>query len=120
MQYGFQSWNTKLPGKYRDLLFGIGAEDFGHVEMLATMIRPARRRSAPRWTSSWPSTGGLPGSSPAEVPDHRRLFPVGGPVAGQVEWCPGRGRDGLRPDPSEEAQTWACGRSWRGGPRSGS
>jgi Mn-containing catalase len=38
MQYGFQSWNTKLPGKYRDLLFGIGAEDFGHVEMLATMI----------------------------------------------------------------------------------
>ena len=38
MQYGFQSWNTKLPGKYRDLLFGIGAEEFGHVEMLATMI----------------------------------------------------------------------------------
>lgn len=38
MQYGFQSWNTKLPGKYRDLLYGIGAEEFGHVEMLATMI----------------------------------------------------------------------------------
>lgn len=38
MQYGFQSWNTHLPGKYRDLLYGIGAEEFGHVEMLATMI----------------------------------------------------------------------------------
>jgi Mn-containing catalase len=38
MQYGFQSWNCKLPGKYRDLLYGIGAEEFGHVEMLATMI----------------------------------------------------------------------------------
>jgi Mn-containing catalase len=38
MQYGFQSWNTHLPGKYRDLLFGIGAEEMGHVEMLATMI----------------------------------------------------------------------------------
>ncbi|UNX55054.1 manganese catalase family protein [Georgenia sp. TF02-10] len=38
MQYGFQSWNIHLPGKYRDLLFGIGAEEFGHVEMLATMI----------------------------------------------------------------------------------
>lgn len=25
-------------GKYRDLIFGIGAEEFGHVEMLATMI----------------------------------------------------------------------------------
>jgi len=38
MQYGFQSWNTHPPGKYRDLLYGIGAEEFGHVEMLATMI----------------------------------------------------------------------------------
>nr|WP_267901689.1 manganese catalase family protein [Jiangella rhizosphaerae] len=38
MQYGFQSWNVHIPGKYRDLLFGIGTEEFGHVEMLATMI----------------------------------------------------------------------------------
>ena len=38
MQYGFQSWNSKLPGKYRDMLYGIGAEEFGHVEMLALMI----------------------------------------------------------------------------------
>lgn len=38
MQYGFQSWNAHLPGKYRDLLFGIGAEEMGHVEILATMI----------------------------------------------------------------------------------
>ncbi len=38
MQYGFQSWNAHLPGKYRDLLYGIGAEEMGHVEMLATMI----------------------------------------------------------------------------------
>lgn len=38
MQYGFQSWNAHIPGKYRDLLFGIGAEEMGHVEMLATMI----------------------------------------------------------------------------------
>lgn len=38
MQYMFQGWNMHLPGKYRDLVFGIGAEEFGHVEMLATMI----------------------------------------------------------------------------------
>lgn len=38
MQYGFQAWNSKLPGKYRDMVFGIGAEEFGHVEMIATMI----------------------------------------------------------------------------------
>ena len=38
MQYLFQGWNSHLPGKYRDLIFGIGAEEVGHVEMLATMI----------------------------------------------------------------------------------
>ncbi|WP_342023431.1 manganese catalase family protein [Arthrobacter citreus] len=38
LQYGFQAWNSHVPGKYRDLLFGIGAEEMGHVEMLATMI----------------------------------------------------------------------------------
>ncbi|MBB3052567.1 Mn-containing catalase [Prauserella isguenensis] len=38
MQYMFQGWNMHVPGKYRDLVFGIGSEEFGHVEMLATMI----------------------------------------------------------------------------------
>ena len=38
MQYAFQGWNSHLPGKYRDMVFGIAAEEFGHVEMLAVMI----------------------------------------------------------------------------------
>ena len=38
LQYEFQAWNAHVPGKYRDLLYGIGAEEMGHVEMLAVMI----------------------------------------------------------------------------------
>lgn len=38
MQYSFQAWNSHIPGKYRDLLFGTATEEFGHVEMLATMV----------------------------------------------------------------------------------
>lgn len=38
MQYQFQAWNMHMPGKYRDLVFGIGAEEMGHVDMLAIMI----------------------------------------------------------------------------------
>lgn len=38
MQYMFQGWNMHIPGKYRDLVFGIAAEEIGYVEMLATMI----------------------------------------------------------------------------------
>jgi hypothetical protein len=38
MQYSFQAWNAHIPGKYRDLLFSTAVEEFGHVEMLATMV----------------------------------------------------------------------------------
>lgn len=45
MQYMFQGWNMHIPGKYRDLVFGIGTEEFGHVEMLATMIAQLLEKS---------------------------------------------------------------------------
>ncbi|WP_261166971.1 manganese catalase family protein [Microbacterium sp. Marseille-Q6965] len=45
MQYQFQAWNSHIPGKYRDLLFGIGAEEMGHVEMLAVMIAQLLEKS---------------------------------------------------------------------------
>lgn len=38
MQYLFQGWNCKLPGKYKDMLLAIGTEELGHVEMITTMI----------------------------------------------------------------------------------
>lgn len=38
MQYLFQSWNSRGPTKYRDLLLETGTEEIGHVEMLATAI----------------------------------------------------------------------------------
>ena len=38
LQYLFQGWNCRLPGKYRDMLLDIGTEEIGHCEMLATMI----------------------------------------------------------------------------------
>jgi Mn-containing catalase len=45
MQYMFQGWNMHLPGKYRDLVFGIASEEIGHVEMLATMIAQLLEKS---------------------------------------------------------------------------
>lgn len=38
MQYLFQGWNARVPGKYKDMLLDIGTEELAHVEMLATMI----------------------------------------------------------------------------------
>lgn len=38
MQYLFQGWNCRMPGKYKDMLLDIGTEEIGHVEMISTMI----------------------------------------------------------------------------------
>ena len=38
MQYLFQGWNTRGHEKYKDLIMDTGAEEIGHVELLATMV----------------------------------------------------------------------------------
>jgi Mn-containing catalase len=38
MQYLFQGWNCRVPGKYKDLIMDTATEEIGHVEMLATMV----------------------------------------------------------------------------------
>jgi Mn-containing catalase len=38
MQYLWQGWNCRIPGKYKDMIMDIGTEEIGHVEMLVTMM----------------------------------------------------------------------------------
>ncbi len=38
MQYLWQGWNCRIPGKYKDMIFDIGTEEIGHVEMLTTLL----------------------------------------------------------------------------------
>jgi manganese catalase len=38
MQYLFQSWGSRGPKKYRDMLLATGTEEIGHIEMLATAV----------------------------------------------------------------------------------
>jgi Manganese containing catalase len=44
MQYLFQGWNCRMPGKYKDLIMDVATEEIGHVEMIATMVAPAAGR----------------------------------------------------------------------------
>jgi Mn-containing catalase len=52
MQYLFQGWNTRIPGKYKDLIMDTATEELGHVEMISIMIArllegaPAEQTSA--------------------------------------------------------------------------
>jgi Mn-containing catalase len=38
MQYLWQGWNCRIPGKYKDMILDIGTEEIGHVEMLVTLM----------------------------------------------------------------------------------
>lgn len=38
LQYLFQSWNSRGPAKYRDMLLETGTEEISHIEMLATAV----------------------------------------------------------------------------------
>ncbi len=38
MQYLWQGWTCKMPGKYKDMIMDIGTEEIAHVEMLTTML----------------------------------------------------------------------------------
>ncbi|MFH5926066.1 manganese catalase family protein [Roseomonas xinghualingensis] len=38
LQYLFQSWGSRGPMKYREMLLNTGTEEIGHVEMLATAV----------------------------------------------------------------------------------
>ena len=38
MQYLWQGWNCRIPGKYKDMILDIGTEEIGHVERLVTMM----------------------------------------------------------------------------------
>ncbi len=67
MQYLFQGWNCRMPGKYKDLIMDVATEEIGHVEMIATMIAgcwkaprpplpprlPRRTRWSARCSAAW-------------------------------------------------------------------
>jgi Mn-containing catalase len=38
MHHMFRGWDLHVPGRYRDLVFELGAEQVAHIEMLATVV----------------------------------------------------------------------------------
>ena len=59
MQYLWQGWNCRIPGKYKDMILDIGTEEIGHVEMLVTLMARLLE-GAPSET-----TGGAAAANPA-------------------------------------------------------
>ena len=72
MQYLFQGWNCRMPGKYKDLIMDVATEEMGHVEMIATMVArllegfQATPRRKPPWPTRW-SAAVLGGMDPQQA-----------------------------------------------------
>ena len=77
MQYLFQGWNCRMPGKYKDLIMDIATEEIGHVEMIATIVAGGGScwltPTVTRGTAgtSWPAAICWPTSAPTPPPRPR-------------------------------------------------
>jgi Mn-containing catalase len=67
MQYLFQAFNFRgaAAKPYKDLLYGVGTEEIGHVELIATTIArltdgPRSTRDPPPSRSTSPARAGRP------------------------------------------------------------
>ncbi|GAB2686405.1 manganese catalase [Thalassiella azotivora] len=69
LQYLYQGWNCRLPGKYKDMLLSIGTEELAHVEMIATMVDRLLNAS-PLSVDEADNTKGLAATYGASNPQH--------------------------------------------------
>ncbi|MFC8045517.1 manganese catalase family protein [Nocardia sp. NPDC057353] len=92
MQYLFQGWNCRMPGKYKDLIMDIATEEIGHVEMIATMV--ARLLEGAPATHSTEAAAGDPvvAAVLAGMDPQQAIVSGGGPTLADSNGVPWNGR----------------------------
>ncbi|MFH8798105.1 manganese catalase family protein [Streptomyces sp. NPDC017936] len=92
MQYLFQGWNCRMPGKYRDLIMDTATEEIGHVEMIATMVarllEGAPSTATPDAASSDPVVAAVVGG----MDPQQAIISGGGPLPADSNGYPWNGR----------------------------
>src|ERR1700729_2794426 len=92
MQYLFQGWNCRMPGKYKDLIMDIATEEIGHVEMIATMV--ARLLEGAPATATTKAAGMDPvvGAVLGGMDPQQAIVAGGGPLLADSNGYPWNGR----------------------------
>jgi Mn-containing catalase len=89
MQYLFQGWNCRMPGKYKDLIMDVGTGEMGDVEMIATMI--ARLLEGARATAA-AATDPVIGAVLGGMDPQQAIVAGGGALPADSNGYPGNGR----------------------------
>jgi Mn-containing catalase len=92
MQYLFQGWNCRMPGKYKDLIMDVATEEIGHVEMIATMV--ARLLEGAPATATTKAAGADPivGAVIGGMDPQQAIVSGGGPLLADANGYPWNGR----------------------------
>ncbi|SDW66619.1 Mn-containing catalase [Amycolatopsis xylanica] len=92
MQYLFQGWNCRMPGKYKDMIMDVATEEIGHVEMIATMVarllEGAPATESTRAASADPVMAAVLGG----MDPQQAIVAGGGPVLADANGMPWNGR----------------------------
>jgi Mn-containing catalase len=92
MQYLFQGWNCRMPGKYKDLIMDVATEEIGHVEMIAVMV--ARLLEGAPATATTKAAGADPvvGAVLGGMDPQQAIVAGGGPLLADSNGYPWNGR----------------------------
>jgi Mn-containing catalase len=91
MQYLFQGWNCRMPGKYKDLLMDVATEEIGHVEMIATMIARLLEGAPATATTKMAAADPVVGAVLGGMDPQQAIVAGGGPCPRTVTVTPGTG-----------------------------
>ncbi|MEU9923016.1 manganese catalase family protein [Streptomyces griseoluteus] len=92
MQYLFQGWNTRIKGKYKDLIMDIATEEIGHVEMLATMVARLLEGAPATATTKQAVADPAVGAVMAGMDPQQAIIAGGGPLPADSNGYPWNGR----------------------------
>ncbi|MEZ3179443.1 manganese catalase family protein [Streptomyces pimonensis] len=92
MQYLFQGWNCRMPGKYRDLIMDTATEEIGHVEMIATMVARLLEGAPATATTKMAQGDPVVGAVLGGMDPQQAIIAGGGPLPADSNGYPWNGR----------------------------
>ena len=92
MQYLFQGWTCRMPGKYKDLITNAATEEMGHVEMIATMVARLLEGAPATATTKAAAADPVVGAVLACMDPQQAIVAGGGPLLADSNGYPWNGR----------------------------
>jgi hypothetical protein len=92
MQYLFQGWSCRMPGKYKDLIMDVATEKMGHVEMIATMVARLLEGAPATATTKAAAADPVVGAVLGGMDLQQAIVADGGPLLADSNGYPWNGR----------------------------